>query len=230
MTGSSSRIGLGKSLVTAQIAISVVLLIGAGDGLSAPFATWRTSTSAMPAIKLALMEIYPLSAGYRGPRLAALYHDLQSRLRAIPGVHSAAYSQNGLFSGSESGDNIAVEGYSLRKRRADGSASFDEVGPDYFSSVGIPILLGREIGARDNQTAPKVCVVNESFAKFFFGKANPLGKHVTDLFPGSEATMEIVGVVRDVRDHNLRGDIRRRFYPSSGGSAHGRGLLALHEL
>jgi predicted permease len=210
MTGSSARIGLGKSLVIAQIAISVVLLIGAGWFVRT-LRNLENVDLGYNRDKLALMEIYPLSAGYRGQRLPALYHELQARLRAIPGVHSVAYSQNGLFSGSESGDQIAVEGYEPQKK-GDGSAAFDQIGPDYFSSVGIPILLGREIGARDNQTSPKVCVVNEAFAKFFFGKTNPLGKHVTDLFPGATATMEIVGVVRDVRDHALRGEIRRRFY------------------
>jgi predicted permease len=210
MTGSSARIGLGKSLVIAQIAISVVLLIGAGWFVRT-LRNLENVDLGYTRDNLALLEITPLSAGYRGQRLSALYHELQARLRAIPGVRSVAYSQNGLFSGSESGDRIAVEGYTPRKKGDDG-ARFDQIGPDYFSSVGIPILLGREIGARDTQAAPRVCVVNEAFAKFYFGKSNPLGKHVTDLFPGSVVTMEIVGVVRDVRDHALRGEINRRFY------------------
>jgi len=210
MTASSSRIGLGKSLVIAQIAISVVLLIGAGWFVRT-LRNLENIDLGYSRDRLALLDIDPMSAGYKGERLPALYHELQSRLRAVPGVRSVAYSQNGLFSGSESGDQITVEGYSPQKK-GDGSSRFDQIGPEYFSSIGIPILLGREITTRDNKTAPKVCVVNEAFAKFFFGKANPLGKHITDLFPGSVATMEIVGVVRNVRDHSLRGEIDRRFY------------------
>jgi predicted permease len=210
MTGSSAKIGLGKSLVIAQIALSVLLLIGAG---------WFVRTLrnlgnvdlGYARDKLVLAEITPLTAGYQGARLASLYRELHARFQRIPGVRSVAYSQNGLFSGSESGDRIDVEGYKPAKGD-DGSARFDEIGPNYFSAIGIPVILGREIGPQDNETAPRVCVVNQAFAKFFFGHASPVGRHVTDLFPGAHATMEIVGVVGDVRDHNLRGEISRRFY------------------
>jgi predicted permease len=81
--------------------------------------------------------------------------------------------------------------------------------------VGIPVVLGREIGPRDVESAESVCVVNESFAKFYFGGASPLGKHVTDEFPDTRKTFTIVGVARDARDHSLRRAIDRRFYLSA---------------
>ena len=210
MTASSAKIGLGKALVIAQIAISVLLLIGAGWFVRT-LRNLENIDLGYQRDKLLIVDVDPLSAGYKGPRLANLYRDLHERFQQIPGVRAVAYSKNGLFSGSESGDRIDVEGFKPQKK-GDGSARFDEIGPNYFSAIGIPVLLGREIGPRDDETAPRVCVVNEAFAKFFFGKASPIGKHVTDLFPGAKATMEIVGVVRDVRDHGLRGDINRRFY------------------
>jgi predicted permease len=210
MTGSRSRLGLGKALVVIQIAVSVLLLIGSGWFVRT-LRNLQNVDLGYQRDRLLVLELDPLSAGYKGPRLAAFYRDLATRFQRLPGVRAVAYSQNGLFSGSESGDRIDVEGFKPQKK-GDGSARFDQVGPNYFSSLGIPVLLGREIGPQDNETAPRVCVVNEAFAKFFFGKASPLGRRVTDLFPETRVTMEIVGVVRDVRDHGLRGDIARRFY------------------
>jgi predicted permease len=104
-----------------------------------------------------------------------------------------------------------VEGYKPQKN-TDSSARFDRVGPNYFSAIGIPMLLGRDISDRDVASSESVCAVNEAFAKFFFGTANPIGKHVTDEFPDTRKTFVIVGVSRDARDHNLRNEVMRRFY------------------
>jgi predicted permease len=143
--------------------------------------------------------------------LPLVYEELRGRLASIPGVRAVTYSQNGLFSGSESADQVTVEGYHAQKS-ADAHARFDNTGPGYFGIVGIPILVGRDIGPQDVDGATPVCVVNESFARFYFGSSNPLGKHVTDEFPDTRKTFVIVGVARDARDHSLRGEIDRRFY------------------
>src|SRR5258708_24569933 len=86
------------------------------------------------------------------------------------------------------------------------------VGPNYFSTIGIPLLLGRETGVRDTTASPHVCVINEAFAKKFFTGRNPIGHHVTEKFGDKKNVMEIVGVAKDVRDHRLRGDVQQRFY------------------
>lgn len=213
LTPGSAKIGIGKILVIGQIALSVMLLIGAGWFIR----TLRNLESVelgYPRQKLVVVGVDFLSAGYSGERLPIVYNELRDRLARIPGVRAATYSQNGLFSGSESGDRITVEGYKPQKR-GDASARFDQVGPNYFSSVGIPIMLGREIGPRDVASAESVCVVNETFAKFYFGTANPIGRHVTDEFPDTRKTFVIVGVSRDARDHSLRREVFRRFYLSA---------------
>jgi len=210
LTGSSSRIGLGKILVIGQIALSVVLLIGAGWFIRT-LRNLENVNPGYPREKLVLVGVDFLSAGYSGERLPPVYSELRDRLAGVPGVRAVTYSQNGLFSGSESGDRITVEGYKPQKARDD-HARFDEVGPGYFSIVGIPILLGRDIGPQDVASAESVCVVNETFAKFYFAGANPIGKHVTDEFPDTRKTFVIVGVARDARDHSLRRDVFRRFY------------------
>ena len=213
MTGSSAKIGAGKILVIGQIALSVMLLIGAGWFIR----TLRNLESVdlgYPRDKLALVDVDFLSGGYSGKRLPIAYNEVRDRLARIPGVRGVTYSSNGLFSGSESGDKISVEGYKSEKPR-DLHARFDQAGPGYFATVGIPILLGRDIGPQDVESAESVCVVNEAFAKFYFGAGNPIGKHVTDEFPDTHQTFTIVGVARDARDHSLRQEIPRRFYLSA---------------
>ncbi len=210
LTGSSSRIGLGKILVIGQIALSVMLLIGAGWFLRT-LRNLENVNLGYPRENLVMVRLDFLSAGYAQQRLPIVYQEVQDRLARLPGVRGVTYSGNGLFSGSESNDDVSVEGYKTPKEGY-ADARFDRVGPNYFSVVGIPMLLGRDISERDVASAEPVCVVNEAFAKFFFGSANPIGKHVTDEFPDTRKTFVIVGVARDARDHTLRDKIARRFY------------------
>src|SRR5215467_4985054 len=122
------------------------------------------------------------------------------------------YYRNGTFTVSEPPDTIKEHGY-VEKNEGDFEAAFDEVGPGYFNAVGISLLLGRDVGLQDTDAAPKVVVINENMAKFYFGSSNPIGRKFTvddPDFKGQE--MEIVGVARDARDHELKGDVRRRFY------------------
>jgi predicted permease len=213
LTGSAGKIGLGKVLVVGQIALSVILLIGAGWFIRT-LRNLENVDLGYPREKLVLVRVDFLSAGYTGERLPIAYNELRDRFARIPGVRAVTFSENGLFSGTESADRITVEGYKPQKR-GDVSSRFDQVGPNYFRTVGIPMLLGRDIGPGDVDSAESVCVVNETFAKFYFGKQNPIGKHVTDEFPDSRKTFVIVGVARDARDHSIRREVFRRFYLSA---------------
>ncbi len=208
--GGRGRLGLGKALVISQVAISLLLLIGAGLFVRT-LRNLETVDLGYPRDHLLIVGVDPTSAGYKGVQLGPVYHRILERFQTIPGVRAVTLSQNGLFSGSEGGDRIAVEGYKPVKE-GDGHARFDQVGPDYFLTIGIPMLLGRGIEPRDTENSPYVCVINETMAKFFFGHSSPIGKHVTDLFPDTRITFEIVGVSKDDRDHGLRGEIQRRFY------------------
>jgi predicted permease len=210
VSAGGSRLSLGKALVVTQVALSVLLLVGAmlfvrtlGNLQAADLGYARDN--------LLVVRVDAVSAGYKGTARAAIYRRLLDSLRTIPGARAVALSENGLFGGTESNDQVTVEGYHSDKDE-DNSARFDQVGPDYFASVGIPILLGRGVGARDTETSPRVCVVNEAFARFYFGRGNPIGKHVTDEFPDTRETFEIVGVSKDAKDHRVRGEVRRRFY------------------
>ena len=121
------------------------------------------------------------AAGYEPARQAEAFEDLLARVRAVPGVRAASFSNNGLFGGSDNGDEIIVEGYTP-KGDGDRGSSYDAVGPGYFSTLGIPVLAGREITEQDRAGGAQVCVINETFARRFFDGRNPIGLHVTQSY------------------------------------------------
>jgi len=209
-TASGSKLNLAKGLVIVQVALSLLLVAGAGLFLRT---LWNLQSVNLGYAKehLLLVTADGVSAGYKEARLSFLWRDLTERLRTLPGVQGASYSTNGLFSGSESADEIDVEGFTPSKDKEKFSR-FDSVGPQYFSTVGIPLLLGREIGQQDTAASPHVCVINEAFAKLFFNGRNPIGRHITEKFGDKKNEMEVVGVAKNARDHGLRGDIPPRFY------------------
>jgi len=116
-----------------------------------------------------------------------------------------------LFSHSESGDPISVEAYTP-KPGEELDSSFDHVGPKYFSTVGIPLLMGREIEPQDAVGGTRAAVVNQTFVRQFFPNTNPLGKHVRDTYAGNPAEMVVVGVVADAKYRNLREKTPPRIY------------------
>ncbi len=211
--GSSADAGWnwGKLLVTGQVALSLLVLFVAGL-LVRSLQNFRNVDLGYNREHLLLVSTDPLSAGYNKEKISNFANELATQISSLPGVRTVTSSKNGLFSGSESGNSIKVEGYTS-KNDEDLQAAFDQVAPNYFSTVGIPLLLGRDIGLQDTETSPKVAVINESMARFYFGKANPIGRKFEIQDPDSKGgPVEIVGVARDARDHKLKGEVGRRFY------------------
>jgi predicted permease len=202
VTGSAAWLRTGKFVVVGQVALSLPLLVGAGL-LLRTLQNLRQVDLGYAKERLFLMRVDVEMAGYEEQSRPALFQRLLERVRAVPGVRTASYSKSGLFLGSRSSGRVQVEGYTLKGGEGIRSV-WDHVGPDYFSTVGIPLLLGREITERDQPLSKKVCVINETFAKRFFASRNPLGMHVD--------TYEIVGVAPDSRDRNLRDEIEPKFY------------------
>ncbi|MEX2264958.1 MAG: ABC transporter permease [Bryobacteraceae bacterium] len=210
LTASTAWLRAGKVVVVGQVALSLPLLVGAGL-LLRTLHNLRQVDLGYAKERLLIVEVDAETAGYQEPRRLAFFQQLLERVHAAPGVRTATYSNNGLFSGSDSGDQIAVEGYTPQGNNDRGSR-YNHVGPNYFSTLGIPLLVGREITERDQPSSNKVCVINEAFAKRFFAGRNPLGMHVTQIYANQRNTFEIVGVARDSRGNNLRGDVEHRFY------------------
>jgi predicted permease len=212
VSGGSGQRGLpvGKILVVAQVAVSLILLVAAGLFVRSLTKLSEVSLG-YDREKLLLFRVNAAAGGFKGAATTRLYQDLLQRITAIPGLRGVTVSHNGLFSGSESGDSIAVEGYTP-KPGEDPDSRMDHVGPGYFSTVGIPILMGREIEAQDSGNGPRVAVVNQTFARNFFPNTNPIGKRVRDTYPGNPADLVVVGVVSDVKYNSLREKTPPRLY------------------
>jgi predicted permease len=141
----------------------------------------------------------------------AKFHDqVISRISALPGVHSTAFSSLSPMSGRESGVNVRAEGYSLQAGKTE-HAFFASVSPGYFQTLAIPILHGRDFSPQDVQSPPKVTIINRTMARQFFGVDNPLGRHLK-LVEGDRPALEIIGVVQDSTYNNLRESTTNFFY------------------
>ncbi len=218
-TGMRGRLQAGRALVVAQVTLSLLLCIGA--------ALFVRSLHNLLNVKLGIdrehlliARIDPVAAGYSQAALPVLCERIRDRLKTIPGVRDAAVSNDGLFTGDE-GDHISIDG-GIQRADDDMGSNWTLIGPGYLNTLGVPLLRGRAIDEADMERGRPVCVVNQAFAKYFFGDESPIGHHVTDLYPTTVTTFEIVGVVGDVREHQLRGNIRPRFY---GNYAHPIGTL-----
>jgi predicted permease len=210
----SRRLTPAKALIVVQVALSFLLVLGAGLFLRT---LWNLQAVSLgyPQENLLLVTVDSSIASRQGARLD---RELIERIRQIPGVHAVTYSDRGLFTGFDGAFPIWVEGFTPH-HSADIGSNGDFVGPGYFSSLGVPILLGREIGRQDTANTPRVCVVNEAFAKHF-GGGNLVGKHIgTRLSDGHgnsiPRSMLVVGVVKDFRVRSLRGSIDPKFYAAA---------------
>lgn len=202
-----ARWNLGKTLVIAQVALSLLLMVGAGL-FARTLRSLETIDVGYRRDGLVMLEIDPIESGYKGPQAVQACRGLLEKLQATPGVRAAAVSENGIFSGTESNTGgLIVEGFAQSDDR-DRTDHYDRVGPHYFRTVGIALLEGRDIDERDDAQAPKVAIINETMRRFYFPRADPLGKHLTM----GETAYTIVGVSRDARDHELKEAPPRRFY------------------
>jgi len=207
--GAGRRWPLGKILVAAQFAVSLLLLMGAGLFVRTLVNLQRLDLG-FERQGLLMLSVDPVAAGYPPARLGTFVEQFLERLRAVPGATAVTMSENGLFSGTESGTSIAISGRPPIPD-PDDDVAYDRVAPDYFQIAGVPIVLGRGIGAQDRVGAPRVAVINETMARFYFRNQNPIGQRFAET-NATDQVYEIVGVSRDVRDHELRGDVPRRYY------------------
>jgi predicted permease len=197
-----------KALVAVQIVLSVVLLYGSGLFIRT-LQNLEKSDVGYRRENLLIAEMNPWTSGYKGAQIVPLAKNLNAALNSTPGVTSVTFSENGIFSGTESGTENAVEGFTPRTSEDTQSAS-DKIGPKYFSTIGVPILAGREIGEQDTATSIPVAVVNQAFANFYFPNRTAVGRHVSD--PDGKNPMAIIGVVGTAKENSLREPAKRRIY------------------
>ena len=198
-----SRFTVGKALVVGQIALSLVLVIGAGLLLG----TFRRLMTLDPGFKrdgVLIVGTNLRNSGYQEQRYAAVQRDLLDRFRALPGVQAAGGSVITPISGSSWNDYIRVDGFTP-KSTDDALAYFNQVTDGFFAAMGTPLLAGRDFDAGDRLGAPNVAIVNEALARKFFNGASPLGKYYRLVEHDSlSAPIQIVGVVKDAKYKELR--------------------------
>ena len=205
-SGAGSRLGarrsrLARALVSAQVALSLVLLVGAGLFLRT-LQKLENVPLGFERDHLLLFTVSPGLNGYKGAALVEYYRQLQERIGAVPGVSGVGFSQHGPVGSGSSSSNCIIPGVTSGKEHFDLHRHL--VGPGYFNALGIPTLTGRLLDERDNASAPKAAVVNQTLAQKAFGDDNPLGKVLRF---GSEAKprdFQIVGVVGDAKYNDLR--------------------------
>jgi predicted permease len=192
-----------RALVVVQLALSLLLLVGAGLFARSLFNLLSVNPG-FHTERLLTFAIDPSLNGYSKERAFTLFHDLETRIARLPGVMAVGAANPGPLTGDNRGSNITVEGYQAREDE-NMDVSRHVVSPDYFHTMGAPLVRGREIIERDLTSPDKVVVVNEAFVRRFFGSRNPLGRHM--MFGASnhpKLDREIVGVVRDLKHNDLR--------------------------
>src|SRR5439155_1808294 len=184
-----------KVLVAGQFALSLLLLVAAGlFGVS--LIHLLTKNPGFEAENLATFAVDPQLSGYTAEHSLTFFQDLEKRLAALPGVTAVGAAHGGPFAGSDRTGNVTVEGYRAHEDE-NMQCAIDSVSAEYFHTMQVPLLAGRELTTSDGQAAPKVAVVNEQFAKFFFPGGNALGRHLAFGAGDVKLDIEIVGVVRN---------------------------------
>ena len=226
-TQGGSRLRLGKALIAGQVALSLALLVGASLFIRTLRNLQNVNLGFQPE-KIAIFDIDPTNLGYRGQRLRTFYDRLLERACGVPGVGSAALSSMAPMGNFLRSMTFSAEGYEPKS----GQNLFALTNPitsGYFTTLGIPLLLGRDFRPEDEPAetpgegllaaigrssgganeapanASRVCIVDESLARLVFGGANPLGRHLSyeDRYTAEKA-LEIVGVVKDAHYYSVR--------------------------
>ncbi|HKW56070.1 MAG TPA: ABC transporter permease [Candidatus Acidoferrum sp.] len=189
---------LTKLLVVAQAGLSLALLTGAGLLLKSLKQLYAVDTG-FDRERVLTMWVFPALDGYDHAREISLYRELSERLNATAGVESASLSRLMMIYGRWD-RNVWVKG-EAEPSRATGNVYCDPVGPRFFQTMGIHLLLGREFAAGDTETSQKVAIISESMAQRFFAGESPLGRRLGFDGEKSSGDVEIVGVVKDIRHH-----------------------------
>jgi len=190
---------LANGLLAVQIGLSMVLLIGAGL-FARSLRNLGTADLGLARENLLLMNVEP--AGKTPQTRQQFWMELTRRVPELPGVRSMALAGDAVF--GNGGWNQTVWIARPGQPARDARVSENLVGPGFFATVGIPILTGREFGVQDRENAPLVALVNQTFARRFFGSEDPIGKRFGDRGQASSGRYEIVGVVGDAKYGSVR--------------------------
>jgi len=209
-SASVSHVGFRKLLVAGQVAFTLLLLAGAGLFVRSLW-NLRNQDLGLKTDNVIAFSVQPSLNGYDLPRSVALFDQMRARIAAIPGVRTVGSGDVATLSGDDEGSNITAEGgVQIPEDLQD--VDHIAISPNYFSTLGIPLLSGREFTEADGTTAPKVAIASESMVKRFFPGRNPLGMHFAFGGGNVKPDIEIVGVVKDVKQEHVSTAIQPYVY------------------
>src|SRR6185436_12978722 len=196
------------SLVTAQIALSMALLMCAGLFLKSLANVSRVDLG-IKVDNVIVFGISPGLNGYTPERSKALYERLEQELGTIPGATGIAMARVALLAGNNSGSSVSVEGFA-RGPDTDSDSNYNEINPGYFRTLGVPLIAGREFTSADSETASKVAIVNEAFAKKFNLGRDAVGKHMAR--GSGKLDTEIIGLVQNAKYSEVKQEVPPVFF------------------
>jgi predicted permease len=206
-TSAGRLLSLRSALILVQVALSLPLLFTAALLLKT-LQNLRAVDTGFGKENVLLASVNPALNGYAPERSANFFNELLARTRALPGVKHASLASDSPISGGWDSNTISVEGYTPRQgERMSGDVT--TISTDYFKTLAIPLVAGRDFSEEDREGSPKVAIVNEKLAKHFFGTTDPIGKKIG---LGKAPDITIVGVIKDAQYVTLRSAIRRHFY------------------
>jgi predicted permease len=216
IAGHGGSLFLRKGLIAAQVALSFLLLFGAGLFVRSLQNLKTTDTGFHEMHNLVTFQVAPALSGYDAPRAMQFHNQLLDNIRALPGVKAAGLASVPLLHGWEWDSTMSVEGH----RSQDGEdmqAFMNSLSTGYFQAMGVPVLEGRDFRPSDqrnwDEPGPKVAIVNQSFAKHFFKGASAVGRHVGwGGGPDTKLDIEIIGVVDDSLYEGPREGVRRQVF------------------
>ena len=216
IAGTGGSLFLRKGLVAAQVALSFLLLFGAGLFVRS-LQNLQTTDTGVELDNLITFQLNPALSGYADQQGVNFYRDLLDRLNSSPGVKSAGTAAVSILSGDEWDSTMSVEGHKATDGE-DMQAFMNSLSPGYFKTMAIPFLEGRDFTRADARKDATVAIVNQKFAKHFFGDKSAIGRHVGfGDGPESKLNIEIVGVVADSLYEGPREGVRRQvFIPNWG--------------
>ena len=216
IAGTGGSLFLRKGLVAAQVALSFLLLFGAGLFVRS-LQNLQTTDTGVALDNLVTFQLNPALSGYENQQGVNFYRDLLDRLNSSPGVKSAGTAAVSILAGDEWDNTMSVEGHQA-KDGEDMQAFMNALSPGYFKTMEIPFLEGRDFTRADAREDATVAIVNQKFAKHFFGDTSAVGRRIgRGNGPNSKLSIEIVGVVADSLYEGPREGVRRQvFIPNWG--------------
>jgi predicted permease len=225
-TSGKWRLVVRNALVTAQVAFSTMLLLGAAL-FGRTLDKLRTVDLGFDRDNVYLFAMNPQLNGYTARHSVDFYQLLLERVQTLPGIESASLARVAVLGGGGSRSTVTVEGYQFQPGE-DRNLNDNVITPGYLRTLRSSLLLGRDFAEGDRLGAPKVAIINEATARYFFATANPIGKRI-GFGRDTKPDMEIVGVVKDGKYRNVREDTWRTLYvPMAQTPDRSSGQMTLH--